>query len=117
MLPEQFKSVAIITYIEITTNIFSKQNFQLSNCKTPTRASEHLLAKIFVFLKPDATARGRARSKNQLQKDVLLLNKDNLLDCMQPENFNTVHINFKSPMKPYSTCHLGLNSFYRNFLS
>lgn len=106
--------MVIITCIETKTYNFCKQKHKLSNCKTP-RASRHVLASISMLLKPDTVARGQLSNNNQLQKKVLLLNKDNL-DSMQPRNFNTAHINFRRPMKSYSTCHLGLSTFYWNFL-
>lgn len=116
MLLDNFNSMVITTCIETKTYNFSKQKHKLSNCKTP-RVSRHVLARIFMLLKPDTVARGRLGNNNQLQKSVLLLNKDNLQDSVQPRNFNTAHINFKRPMKSYSTCHLGLSTFYWDFLS
>lgn len=98
MLPDNFNSMVIITCIETKTYNSSKQNHKLSNCKIP-RASRHLLARTFMFLKPDIMVRGQLSNKNQLLKKVLLLSKDNLLDSMQPGNFNIAHINFKRPMK------------------
>lgn len=108
--------MVIITCTETKTYNFSKQKHKLSNCKTP-RVSMHVLARICMLLKPDTVARGQLSNNNQLQKNVLLLNKDNLLDSVQPGNFNTAHINFKRPMKSYSTCHLRLSTFYWNFFS
>lgn len=116
MLPDNFNSMVIVTSIETTTDIFSKQRHKLSNFKTPTRASKHLVAKIVMLLNPNTAAEGQLSNKNLLQKKMLLLNKDNLLDSMQPENVNIAHINFKRPMKSYSTFHFGLCIFYWNFL-
>lgn len=78
MLPEGCNSMVIISYIKTTTYIFSKQKHQLSNGKTLTRGN--LLAKIFMFLKPDTIARGQLSNKNQLQKKELSLHRDYLLD-------------------------------------
>lgn len=107
--------MVIIISIETTTYIFNKQRHELSNFKTPMRASKHLVAKIFMLLNTNTAAEGQLSNKNQLQKKILLLNKDNL-DSMQSENVNIVHINIKRPMKSYSTCHFGLCIFYWNFL-
>lgn len=87
MLPNGCNSMVIIAYIKTTTYIFSKPKHQLSNGKTLTRGN--LLAKIFMFLKPDTIARGQLSNKNQLQKKVFLLDRDNLLDSVWPGHSNT----------------------------
>ena len=68
-----------------------------------------------MLLNTNTVAEGQLSNKNQRQKKMLLLNKDNP-DSMQSENVNVAYINFKRPMKSYSTCHFGLCIFYWNFL-
>lgn len=116
MLSDNFYSMVIITSMETTTYIFSKQRHKLSNFKTPTRANRHLLVRIFMLLNPNTAAGEQLSNKNQRQKKMLFLNKDNLLDSVQPGNVNIAHINLKRPMKSYSTCHFGLCPLYWNFL-
>lgn len=90
MLPEGCNSMVIIVYIKTTTYIFSKQKHQLSNGETLTRWN--LLAKIFMCLKPGTIARRQLSNKNQLQKKVFLLDRDNL-DSVWPGHSNTWILN------------------------